>query len=102
MNEMADIGKELADYAKNEADFSAQRGRIEELFPYIWIASRRMSLRKISEWLEKAKGVSLSANTLSRAMGIRISTGKLWPIHWSRRRVCLGGRINGRQRMCWD
>ena len=68
MNEIAEIGQELVHYAKNEADFSAQRGLVEELFPYIWMASRRMSLRAISQWLESTKGVSLSANTISRAM----------------------------------
>ena len=39
-----------------------------KLFPYIFIASRKMSLRAISRWLEDKHGVSLSAAAISRAL----------------------------------
>lgn len=38
------------------------------LFPYILIASRKMSLRKMSGWLQENHGVSLSAAAISRAL----------------------------------
>jgi hypothetical protein len=62
------VGQELVDYSKEAAEFSAQRGLVEELFPYIWTAARRMSLRAVSVWLKEAQNISLSPNTLSRAM----------------------------------
>ena len=75
MAESIAIGEELARYAEEEAEFTAQRGMVEELFPYIWMASRRMSLRAIVVWLAKERRVSLSANTLARAMRTR---AKYW------------------------
>jgi hypothetical protein len=38
------------------------------LFPYVFIASRRMSLRAMSGWLETKHGVSLSPAAISRAL----------------------------------
>ncbi len=38
------------------------------LFPYIFIAARRMSLRAMSGWLEFKHGVSLSPAAISRAL----------------------------------
>jgi hypothetical protein len=68
MNDMADIGKELLEHSKTEAEFSAQRGLMRELFPYVYAASQRMSIRAISRWLEKEKRIKISYNTIAIAM----------------------------------
>jgi hypothetical protein len=39
-----------------------------QLFPYIFIAARTMSLREISAWLQTEKKVKISAMALSRAL----------------------------------
>jgi hypothetical protein len=68
MNEsLTELGEELVKNALNEAEFSAQRGLINELFPYVYEASKRMSSRAISRWLE-SKGVKLSAATIAKAL----------------------------------
>jgi hypothetical protein len=60
------IGAELVEAAKNQTTDSLPLST--KLFPYIYIASRRMSLRAISRWLQDNHGVSLSAATISRAL----------------------------------
>jgi hypothetical protein len=60
------IGAELVDAAKSQAEDSMPLST--KLFPYIFIASRRMSLRAISRWLDEKHGVSLSAAAISRAL----------------------------------
>lgn len=62
-----EIGAGLAEYAKG-AEFTAQRGLVAELFPYIWIAARRMSIRAIVRWLEAKHGVRISVESVARAM----------------------------------
>ncbi|WFB34953.1 hypothetical protein P3T73_12370 [Kiritimatiellota bacterium B12222] len=61
------IGDDLIRASETEG-FTAQRSVIEELFPYIYVASRRMSLRAISRWLNEAHDVKLSQVAISRAM----------------------------------
>ncbi|NRB76069.1 MAG: hypothetical protein HRU46_17040 [Verrucomicrobiales bacterium] len=39
-----------------------------QIFPYALIASRKMSLREISSWLDEKHGVSISAMAISRAL----------------------------------
>jgi len=68
MNEISHIGDELIEYAEHEAQFSAQRGLLDELFPFIYVASKRMSLRAISRWLAERNRVQISPNALSKAM----------------------------------
>lgn len=63
-----EIGSELVRVAEEEAEFSAQRGLVDELFPYIYRASKRMSTRAISRWLEASKNIKLSAATISKAL----------------------------------
>lgn len=63
-----DIGTSLVEFAKKDAAFSARRGLVGELFPYIWAASKRMSVRAIALWLQKEHGVTLSANTIARGL----------------------------------
>jgi len=62
-----EIGAELMEHAA-DAEFTAQRGVVEELFPYIFMASRRMSLRAITRWLAEAHGVKISVVAIARAM----------------------------------
>jgi hypothetical protein len=61
------VGAALTQYAGEEAEFSA-RGIIDELFPYIYQASRRMSTRAISRWLEKGPKIKLSAVSIAKAL----------------------------------
>ncbi len=44
------------------------RGLAEELFPYIYVASKRMSTRAISEWLEKEHNVQISFVTIAKTL----------------------------------
>lgn len=62
-----EIGEALLRHSK-ETDFTAQRTVIDELFPFIYLASRRMSMRAISRWLAEAQGISLSVMAVTRAM----------------------------------
>lgn len=41
---------------------------LQELFPYVYEASRRMSARQISKWLEEKHGIQISQPTISRAL----------------------------------
>lgn len=47
---------------------SAPKDILADLFPFIYTASKRMSGREISEFLEKEHGVSISQPTLARAL----------------------------------
>lgn len=61
-----EIGEDLVNSSKDqELDALPLTTR---LFPYIYVASRRMSLRGISRWLEEKHGVNLSYASISRAM----------------------------------
>lgn len=62
------IGEHLIHHAKEAAEFSAQRGFLDGFFPYVFVASRRMSLRAISRWLAEAYDIKITPNTLSLAM----------------------------------
>lgn len=61
------IGDSLLAYAKG-AEFSAQRGAVIELFPYIFQASKRLSARAISSFLQEKHGVKISYVTLGKAL----------------------------------
>lgn len=41
---------------------------LQELFPYIYEASRRMSARQIAKWLADEYGIQISQPTISRAL----------------------------------
>jgi len=60
------IGAELVEAAKSLTEDSLPLST--KLFPYIYIASRHMSLRTITRWLQEKHGVSLSPAALSRAL----------------------------------
>jgi hypothetical protein len=65
-DEIFDIGADLSRAAK-EMPFQP-RGLVEGLFPFIYEASRRMSTRAISRWLEAEHGIKLSAVTIAKAL----------------------------------
>ena len=60
------IGEALAEHSR-QAPVSA-RGMVHELFPYIAVASERMSSRAISRWLDSEQNMKLSAATIARAL----------------------------------
>jgi hypothetical protein len=66
-DQLTELGQKLVENSINEAEFSAQRGLINELFPYVYEASKRMSSRAISRWLE-SEGTKLSAATIAKAL----------------------------------
>lgn len=61
-----DIGAELIEHAQQEA--VPARGKLEELFPYIVIASKHMSARAISRWFEDKKNWKISAASVAKAI----------------------------------
>jgi hypothetical protein len=63
----ADIGLKLVGHSKS-TEFSANRGLVIELFPFIFEASQRMSARAISRFLLEEQGVKLSAVTITKAL----------------------------------
>lgn len=64
---VAALGQSLLAHSKS-AEFTARRGLVVELFPFIFGASERMSAKAISEFLAKEKGVKLSAVTINKAL----------------------------------
>lgn len=62
-----DIGLKLVGHARATA-FSANRGLVIELFPFIFEASQRMSSRAISRFLLEEQNVKLSAVTITKAL----------------------------------
>jgi hypothetical protein len=63
----AGIGPKLLAHSK-AAEFTARRGLVVELFPFIFGASERMSARAISQFLEKEQGIKMSAVTINKAL----------------------------------
>jgi len=57
---------ELLRYA-SEAEGVVKYGRVSEMFPYIYEASKKLGLRAISRWLAE-KGEPISPATISRAL----------------------------------
>src|SRR5450631_3766674 len=64
---VAGVGAKLLAHSKS-AEFSARRGLVVELFPFIVGAAERMSARAISQFLEKEQGVKLSGVTINKAL----------------------------------
>ena len=64
---LAGVGPKLLAHSK-AAEFTARRGLVVELFPFIFGASGRMSSRAISDYLAKEQGVKLSAVTINLAL----------------------------------
>jgi len=75
MKAIKDIGRQLVEHAEQMETFNARRGIVEELFPYIFEASKRMSLRGISRWLAAEQKIRLSPQAIAKAMR---DPGKYW------------------------
>jgi hypothetical protein len=65
-DELSKIGVDLV--ADSKALQRTPGKILQELFPYVLEASRRMSAREISRWLEEKHGVQISQPTISRAL----------------------------------
>jgi hypothetical protein len=75
MKAIQDIGRQLVEHAEHVETFSARRGIVEELFPFIFEASQRMSLRAISRWLASEQQITVSPQAIAKAMR---DPGKYW------------------------
>ena len=64
--DIADIGAELVEASQKMEQSPGEV--LEELFPYVYDASRRMSTRAMSAWLKANYGIQISQPTLSRAL----------------------------------
>jgi hypothetical protein len=73
---LIDVGQKLLAHSK-EAEFTAKRGLVVDLFPFIYGASRRMSARAISRFLEKEHGFPLSSVTITKALN---DPAKYWQL----------------------
>jgi hypothetical protein len=62
------IGSKLLSHAATAEDRPRYvRGRVTEMFPYIYEAAKKMGIRSISRWL-KEEGYAISPPTISRAL----------------------------------
>lgn len=64
---LIDVGQKLVGHSKS-AEFTANRGLVTELFPFIFEASERMSARAISRFFQEQQGIKLSAVTITKAL----------------------------------
>ena len=64
---LTEVGKKLVDHSKS-TEFTANRGLVIELFPFISEASERMSARAISRFLLEEQNIKLSAVTITKAL----------------------------------
>jgi hypothetical protein len=65
--DLAGAGQKLLAYSK-KAEFTAKRGLVVELFPFIYGAGERMSAKAISEFLREEQKISLSSVTINKAL----------------------------------
>jgi hypothetical protein len=63
---LQEAGRRLVDHA--ESIGTTARGLVTDLFPYIYAASKRMSTRAISSFLQKDHNVQISPATIARAL----------------------------------
>lgn len=61
-----EIGKGLLKHAKTEG--LTVRGALEDLFPYIYEVSNRMSTRKVSDWLKNEHDITISYGAIAKAL----------------------------------
>ncbi|MDD5140618.1 MAG: hypothetical protein PHY43_10215 [Verrucomicrobiales bacterium] len=64
---LIDVGQKLVGHSKS-AEFTANRGLVVELFPFIFEASDRMSARAICRFLMEEQGIRLSQVTIAKAL----------------------------------
>ena len=65
--DLKEIGSDLVRDSRR-VPFSAARGVVSDLFPFIFQASQRMSTRAISDWLNKKHQIYISAATIAKAL----------------------------------
>ena len=63
----SEIGRKLVGHSR-AAVFTANRGLVVELFPFIFEASERMSARAISRYLLEEQNIKLSAVTITKGL----------------------------------
>lgn len=61
------IGSELLSHAQEFCEPN-RLPLTTQLFPFLFLASRRMTTRQMSEWLSKEKGVKLSAPMITKGL----------------------------------
>jgi hypothetical protein len=64
---LIDVGQKLVGHSKS-AEFTANRGLVVELFPFIFEASERMSARAVCRFLQEEQNIRLSAVTITKAL----------------------------------
>ena len=64
---ISSIGSDLLDHAKQFGEEN-RLPLTTQLFPFLLMASRRMTTREMSSWLEKEKDVKLSAAGISKGL----------------------------------
>jgi hypothetical protein len=64
---LVEVGQRLLHHSK-DVEFTARRGLVVELYPFIFGAGQRMSARAISRFLESEQGVKLSSVTINKAL----------------------------------
>jgi hypothetical protein len=67
---LIDVGQKLVGHSKS-TEFTANRGLVIELFPFIFEASGRMSARAIGRFLLAEENIKLSAVTITKALNNR-------------------------------
>jgi hypothetical protein len=65
--DLAGAGQKLLDHSRS-AEFTARRGLVVEMFPFIFGAAERMSSPDISQYLESELGIKLSSVTINKAL----------------------------------
>jgi hypothetical protein len=66
VNKIKNIGDALLNHAEEVEP--SRRGVADDLFPYIYVAAKKMSTRAISRWLEETQGIKLSAATIAKVL----------------------------------
>jgi hypothetical protein len=68
-NQIPDLSSIGSHLVADATDFhEPPRTLLQELFPYVWEASRKMSTRRISNWLKTNYDLQISQATVSRAL----------------------------------
>lgn len=76
--DISQIGHSLSKHSRG-AEFTAQRGLVGELFPFLVDASARMSSRAISRFLQEQHSVKLSYATITKALN---DPEKYWRLYF--------------------
>jgi hypothetical protein len=66
MTTLSNLGSELVAASKKVERTPGEI--LQEIFPWVFEASRRMSARQISAWLKEQRGIEISQPTISRAL----------------------------------